>query len=524
MMTTSSELVRVENITKRFGGVTALNDVSVSIDKGEIHALVGENGAGKSTLMKILAGVYQPDEGQIFFKGQDVQFDNPRQAQTLGVSIVFQELSLFPQLTVAGNIFVNREETGALGLMDERHMRSFSRETLSSLGVDINPNARIAELPVGERQLVEIARALSQNAELIIMDEPNSALTDRETQTLFDIIRRLKEQGVTVIYVSHRLEEVFTIADQITVLRDGQYVGTDNVADTTIPQTISKMIGRELREAFPPRPALKDDYEVVLEVKGLAKEGQLEPIDFEVRKGEILGFAGLEGCGKEVLFQVLFGLEKRDTGDIYYLGKPSRISTSPDAINLGWGLIPADRLEHGIMLSWSILDNAILVVLDRLKAATGLINRRKAKKTVSQFVDRLNIDTDSLSKQVMNLSGGNQQKVVLAKWLATNPQLLILDDPTRGIDVGSKAEIYHLMNDLSQEGIATLFTSSELDEILGMCDCIIVLYKGRKVFECRRGEATKEEVLHYINGSIFGDNGGQNSVPKIKPGEAVETV
>ncbi len=510
-MATNSELLRVEKITKRFGGVTALNDVSVSIGKGEIHALVGENGAGKSTLMKILAGVYQPDEGQIIFKGEEVQFDNPRQAQTLGVSIVFQELNLFPQLTVAGNIFVNREQTGALGLMDERYMRNFSHETLESLGVDINPNARIAGLPVGERQLVEIARALSQNAELIIMDEPNSALTDRETQTLFDIIRRMKEQGMTVIYVSHRLEEVFTIADRITVLRDGHYVGTENVADTTIPETISKMIGRELREAFPPRPDLEEDSEVVLDVKRLAKEERLEPIDFEVRRGEILGFAGLEGCGKEMLFHALFGIEKGDGGEIYYEGEPVTVNASPDAIKLGWGLIPADRREHGITLSWSILDNAVLVILNRLRDKTGLISRRKATRTVNGFVDRLNIETDSLAKQVMNLSGGNQQKVVLAKWLATNPRLLILNDPTRGIDVGSKAEIYRLMNDLSKEGIAMLFTSSELDEVLGMCDRIIVLYKGRNVFECRRGEATKEEILNYVNGSLIGENGNGNA-------------
>jgi ABC-type sugar transport system ATPase subunit len=523
-MTTHSELVRVENITKRFGGVLALDDVSFSIGKGETHALVGENGAGKSTLMKILAGVHQPDQGQIFFKGQPVHFDNPRQAQGLGVSIVFQELNLFPQLTVAGNIFVNREHTAALGLLDERYMRNYSQEILDSLGVDINPRTRIADLPVGERQLVEIGRALSQKAELLIMDEPNSALTDRETQTLFDIIRRMKSQGMTVIYVSHRLEEVFTIADRITVLRDGHYVGTENIADTTIPKTISKMIGRELKEAFPPRPKLDADREIVLEAKGMSKVGRLEPIDFEVRRGEILGFAGLEGCGKEVLFHVLFGLEKGDGGEIYYEGKSSTVSASPDAIKLGWGLIPADRREHGIMLSWPILDNSTLVILDRLRAATGLISRRKARKTVSHFVDRLNIDTDSLFKQVINLSGGNQQKVVLAKWLATNPRLLILDDPTRGIDVGSKAEIYRLMNDLSEEGIAMLFTSSELDEVMGMCDRIIVLYKGRKVFECRRGESTKEEVLHYINGSIFGDNGGQDSTPRTEPGGAVEAV
>jgi ribose transport system ATP-binding protein len=502
-MTHSAELVRVENITKRFGGITALEDVSLSIAKGEVHALVGENGAGKSTLMKTLAGVHEPDEGRIFFKGEEVRLASPRHAQALGISIVFQELNLFPQLTVAENIFVNRERSTAIGLLDNRHMRNYSREVLESLGVVINPTTRVRHLPVGERQLVEIARALSQNAELLIMDEPNSALTDQETQTLFEIIRRLKNQGVTIIYVSHRLEEVFSIADRISILRDGHYIDTDIIAQTTIPRAISKMIGRELKEAFPPRARSDASQEIVLEVKGLSKQGRLEALDLQVGTGEILGIAGLEGSGKEELFHILFGLEKGDTGQIIYEGKPAKIDKAPDAIRLGWGFIPADRREHGIMLKWPILDNIILVILDELRAASGLINRQKARKTSQHFVDRLNIATDSLSKHVMNLSGGNQQKVVLAKWLATNPKLLILDDPTRGIDVGSKSEIYHLMNDLSQEGIAMLFTSSELDEVLGMCDRLIVLYKGRKVFECRRGEANKQEVLQYVNGSIF---------------------
>ena len=503
MGSTGPELVRVENITKRFGGVLALEQVNFSLSKGEIHALVGENGAGKSTLMKILAGVHRPDEGQVYFKGQPVQLDNPRQARALGISIVFQELNLFPQRTVAENIFINREKSRAWGMLDDKQMRKSSGELLNSLGVNIDPSTRVRALPVGERQLVEIARALSQASELIIMDEPNSALTDHETQTLFSIIRQLRDRGMAIIYVSHRLEEVFSIADRITVLRDGRYIGTERTAQTTIPATISKMIGRELREAFPMRPQVEAEREVVLEVKGLTKEKKLAAIDFEVRKGEILGIAGLEGCGKEVLFHSLFGLEKVDAGEIVYQGKQRTIHASPDAIKLGWGLIPADRREQGIMIQWPILNNAILVILDRLRSASGLINQRQARKTVQQFIERLDIATDTPNKRVINLSGGNQQKVVLAKWLATNPRLLLLNDPTRGIDVGSKEEIYHLMNVLSEEGIAMLFTSSEVDEILGMCDRIIVLYKGRKVFECGHGQICKEDLLGYINGSSF---------------------
>jgi ribose transport system ATP-binding protein len=499
--------VRVENITKRFGGVIALDHVNLAICEGEIHALVGENGAGKSTLMKIMAGVHQPDEGQVFYKGHAVQLDNPRLARVLGISIVFQELNLFPQLSIADNIFINRERAKFSGILDEKYMRNVSRGLLESLGLNIDPRTRVRSLPVGERQMVEIARALSHDAELIIMDEPNSALTDRETQTLFAIIRQLRERGVTIIYVSHRLEEVFNIADRITILRDGQYVGTQLVAETTILETISQMIGRELKEAFPKRPFPEGEQEIVLEVNGLSSGSGLEPIDFVVHRGEIVGFAGLEGCGKEALFHTLFGLEKADAGTLLYKGKASFINSPLDAIKLGWGLIPADRREQGIMIQWPILDNAVLVILDRLRSGTGLLNRRKARKTVQEFIQRLNIATDNLYKRVINLSGGNQQKVVLTKWLAMDPKLLLLNDPTRGIDVGSKAEIYSLMNRLSDEGISMLFTSSEVDEILGMCDRIVVLYKGRKVFECGHGEISKEDLLNYINGSSLVSNG-----------------
>jgi ribose transport system ATP-binding protein len=379
-------------------------------------------------------------------------------------------------------------------------MYQHSQYLLRSLGLEIDPNTRVRELSVGERQIVEIARALSHESDIIIMDEPNSALTDQETQTLFEIIRNLKERGVTIIFVSHRLEEVFCIADRISILRDGRYIGTEITNETTISKVISSIIGREMKELFPPRPQRDGSAKPVLEVKGVAKHGQLQPIDFQVFEGEILGFAGLEGCGREDLFRGLFGLETFDQGEIFYLGRRVDLRSASDAIKLGWGLIPPDRRELGLMLNWPILDNTVLIILDQIRTLLGLIDRHKARDITERLVDELSIETDSVYKQVANLSGGNQQKVLLAKWLATNPKVLILDDPTRGIDVGSKSEIYRLMDKLSREGVAILFTSSELDEIIGMSDRIIVLYKGYKVLECSRGEVTKEEILHYVNG------------------------
>lgn len=496
----SQALIRLEHITKRFGGVTALNDVSFSINKGEVHAVVGENGAGKSTLMKILAGVHQPDRGRIFVRGEPVTILDPLDARRQGISIVFQELNLFPHLTVAGNVFINRELKRRLGLLDERSMIEETRRVLAMIGAQIDPRAKVSTLSVGERQIVEIARTLQQRSEILIMDEPNSALTQHETERLFEIIRRLRDQGITIIYVSHRLEEVFTIADRITVLRDGYYQGTWHTGETTISQIIQAMIGRRLEETFPERPPIADDRPVMLEVYNLTKGSSLGPIQFQVRAGEILGFAGLEGSGVEELFRILFGLETPTGGKVIYEGHTRQVHSPAEAIRLGWGLIPANRREQGLMMDWPVRSNVTLVILDRLLSRLGLIDARAERATTEDYIRRLDIVTDSLDKKVINLSGGNQQKVVVAKWLASGPKVLILNDPTRGIDVGAKMEIYHLCNQLARQGLALLFTSSEVDEILGLCDRILILYKGRIVREFRRGEASKAEVMYWASG------------------------
>lgn len=496
------ELIRFDHIEKRFGGVIAVNDVSFSIAKGEIHAVVGENGAGKSTIMKMLAGVYQPDYGTIVLRGTPVTIRDPLHARELGVSIVFQELNLFPHLTVAANIFANREQTMAGGLLNERAMVAATRRVFADMDIDLDPHAKVGKLSVAERQLVEIARTLEQQSEIVIMDEPNSALSASESERLFQILRRLRDRGLTVVYVSHRLEEVFAICDRISVMRDGRYQGTWRTAETTIPDIIAAMIGRRLEETFPQRPVIGDELPVRLEVKGLCPRSGIGPVDFSVREGEILGFAGLEGSGVDEVFNVLFGIGRPVSGDVICRGQPSRPSSPFQAIKQGWGLIPANRRDEGLMLDWTIRRNASLCVLDKLLDRLGLIDRGKERGLSNDYVRKLNIATDSIDKRIVNLSGGNQQKVVLAKWLATGPEILILNDPTRGVDVGAKSEIYALCDQLAREGLALLFTSSEIEETLGVCDRILVFYKGRVIREFVRGEATKADVMHWVAGGV----------------------
>jgi ribose transport system ATP-binding protein len=500
-MQSGEPIIRLENITKRFGGVTALNDVTMEIQPAEIHAVLGENGAGKSTMMKILAGVYKPDSGRILLRGNEVRFDDPRDAQRMGISIVFQELNLFPQISVAGNIFVNREICSKSGLLDERSMYKQSKELLDMLEVSIDPATRLTDLSQGEKQIVEIARAFYQQPDIIIMDEPNSALNDTETQNLFQVIRRLKEQGVTILYISHRLEEVFQIAERISVFRDGSFMGVWRTADTTMENIVQTMIGRRLGEAFPARRALPDDSPVALEVIGLSKERALKPTDFQVREGEVLGFAGLQGAGIDEIFQMLFGLEAATSGEIKYGAQTHLPRTPMEAIDWKWGLVPAERRTQGLMVDWSIRKNMSLVILGQLLNSLGLVTKSKEDRLVSTAVKKYRIATNSLDKLVIDLSGGNQQKVVVSKWLATNPRILLMNDPTRGIDVGAKAEIYGLINQLAEEGMAILFSSSEIDEVIGLCDRILVIYRGRLVKEFRRGEATKSEVMGYVVGS-----------------------
>ncbi len=498
-MSNPPPIIRLDHLTKRFGGVTALDDVSFEIGRGEIHAVVGENGAGKSTLMKILAGVYTPDAGEITLRGVAVSIGDPLVARKLGISIVFQELNLFPDLSVAANIFANREmERGKL--LNQRAMVAEARQTLDMMGVSLDPRGKVGKLSVGEKQLVEIARTLQQRSEIVIMDEPTSALNATESERLFTILRRLRDRGLTIIYVSHRLEEVFSISDRISVIRDGRYQGTWRTAETSIPDVIAQMIGRRLEETFPERAVDADGGEMLLDVRELAKAPGMGPVSFGVRAGEIVGFAGLEGSGVEDIFQILFGLEKPSGGNVVYGGMNVRPTSPFAAIKQGWGLIPANRRDQGLMLDWSIRRNTSLTVLDRLLSALGLVDGKKERALAGEYVRKLNVATDSLDKRVVNLSGGNQQKVVVAKWLATGPRLLILNDPTRGVDIGAKTEIYGLCDQLAREGLALLFTSSEIEETLGVCDRILVLSRGRIIREFGRGEATKADVMYWVAG------------------------
>ena len=502
---TTDEIIRLDHVVKRFGGITAVNDVSFGINRGEIHAVVGENGAGKSTIMKMLAGVYQPDSGTLVLRGQPVTISDPLHARKLGVSIVFQELNLFPHLTVAGNIFANRESTVGSGLLNERQMVAATQKILDEMGVNLDPHTKVGRLSVAEKQLVEIARTLQQESDIIIMDEPNSALSAAETERLFTLLRRLRDQGLTIIYVSHRLEEVFAISERISVIRDGRYQGTWRIADTSIPEIIAQMICRRLGEAFPQREGASPEAPVALSVSNLCAGREMGPVSFDVRAGEILGFAGLEGSGVADVFDVLFGLEKPRSGQVVYKGGNVPPRSPFDAIKQGFALVPANRRDEGLMTSWSIRRNASLAVLDKLLDRMGLIDRTQERKLTNDYVRKLNVATDSIDKRVVNLSGGNQQKIVVAKWLATGPEILILNDPTRGIDVGAKSEIYALCDELARGGLALLFTSSEIEETLGVCDRILVFHKGHIIREFARGEATKADVLHWIAGGTAAD-------------------
>ena len=494
----SDELIRLENVTKRFGGVTALNDVSFGIAAGEVHAVLGENGAGKSSLMKLLAGVYPQDAGRIFLRGKPVTLASPLEARRQGISIVFQELNLFPHRSVAANIFANRELRGPLGLLDHRAMLKQARETLVLMGVGIDPGARVIDLSLGEKQFVEIARPLQQKSRIVILDEPNSALSEKESERLFEIVRRLRSQGITILYVSHRLEEVFALADRITVMRDGRYQGTCRTAETSMQEIIRAIVGRQMDDPFPPRRPLDAQAPTVLRVRDLRKGDRLGPISFEVRAGEILGFAGLEGAGAEDLFGVLFGLDRMTGGEVTCHDQPQRARSPLEAIRRGWGMIPASRRDQGLMMDWDVRQNTTLLVLDKLLNRLGLIDGVRSRSLARDYVRRLNIATDRLDKAVVNLSGGNQQKVLLAKWLATGPKILILNDPTRGVDIGAKREIYALCEQLAREGLAILFSSSEAEETLGLCDRVMVLYNGKIQREFARGAVSKAELMHWI--------------------------
>lgn len=486
-----AEILRMKNICKRFPGVVALDQVDMTVNTGEILALMGENGAGKSTLIKILAGVYQKDSGEILFEGQKVEIASPHKSQTLGISVIFQELNLLPNLSVAENIFIGRENRTLVSFLDKKKTFKLASSLMEKVGLDCSPDTLVCNLTVSQRQMVEVAKALSLKAKLIVMDEPTSSLTERETQLLFDIIRNLKAAGVSVIFISHRLNEVFTIADRVQVLRDGNNAGELSKSELNESSIIQLMVGRELKNIF-----AKEQVPIgaeILRVNQISSSA-VNNVSFKLRKGEILGVAGLVGAGRTELMRAIFGLDPRFSGEIIINGKPVRIRSAEHAIKCGIGFVTEDRRHQGLVLGMSVRENCSLVSLRKLQIA-GFLKFKQERNIVQNFINLLRIKTASQETKTATLSGGNQQKVVLAKWLAIKPDILILDEPTRGIDVGAKAEIHRIMSNLAREGVAIIMISSELPEILGMSDRIIVMHEGRITGELSREEASQEKIM-----------------------------
>lgn len=497
-MSVPGPLLEVRDVSKSFPGVVALSGVNFTLERGEIHALVGENGAGKSTLMKILSGAYQKDSGQVFLEGRPIVSRSPREAAGIGISIIYQELNLLPALSIAENIFLSHlPARGALGILDKRRMRRETAALLARVGLDIDPDTPVGRLRVAEQQLVEVAKALSARSRVLIMDEPTAALTAAEAEKLFGIIHDLQKTGVSVIYISHKLDEVFAIAQRITVLRDGEVVRSFRAGEADKGRVISLMVGRELTNLYP-KVAVPIGGPV-FEVEKLNSQ-TLRDISFSIRRGEILGVAGLMGAGQMALARALFGVEPKTSGIIRIGGRAVATVTPRRAIKLGVGLLTENRKEEGLVLGLSVARNIALASMDTVSRWGGLIARRAEERLAESYVERLSIRTPSVSQVVRNLSGGNQQKVVLAKWLNTDPDVVILCEPTRGIDVGAKAEIYRLIGNLARDGKAVLFISSELPELMGLADRLIVMHEGRIAAELSRDEATPEKIMLFATG------------------------
>ena len=491
------ELIRLEDISKSFSGVQALSDVNINLYEGEVHVLLGENGAGKSTLMKVLTGIYQPDSGSIYYEGKQVHLQNPKQAEQLGIDIIHQEFNLLLHQTVATNIFLGNEPLKGRGMIDYRKRYEESKRVLEDLEVDIDPNALVLDLGVGERQIVEIAKAVSHNAKVLIMDEPTAALTTNEIEKLFRMVDKLLKRNVGIFYISHRMDEIFKVCDRVSVMRDGKYIRTDNTADITVHDLIASMVGRELGEDYPQRT--KPIGEVVLEVENLESE-KVHGVTFQLHKGEILGFGGLVGAGRTEVMQAIFGADRVTGGTISIKGKTVSVKSPSRALELGIGLIPEDRKNQGVLLGLSVRQN---VTFSSLKQAMigCFVSNRKDVAIATEYTEKLRIKTPSVNQQVKNLSGGNQQKVVLAKALATKCDIIIFDEPTRGIDVGAKQEIYGLMRHLAdEEGKSIIMVSSEMPELIGMSDRILVMRHGGIVGEIQKENYSQELILEYASG------------------------
>ena len=487
-------VVSMKNIQKSFPGVHALDDAQIELKKGEVHGLVGENGAGKSTLMKVLTGIYERDSGTVVVKGREVNYKTPGDALEDGISMIHQELNLMPHLTVADNIFIGREPKKGITL-DKKKTNQLTKELLDSLSLDIAPDTPVNQLTVAKQQMIEIAKAISLNADILIMDEPTAALTTSEIDELFKFVHDLKAKGVGIVYISHRMEELKVITDEITVMRDGQYVNTVTTADTEMDEIISMMVGRTIYEEPKTHSMVPEGAPTVLKVEHLASP-DVRDVSFELKKGEILGLAGLMGAGRTETARLVFGADPKTDGKIYISGKEVQIESPADAVENGVGYLSEDRKAFGLAVGLSVADNTVMATLDEFVSG-GVVNEGKIAAVTKEYVDKLELKTPSIKQLVRNLSGGNQQKVVIAKWLVRNCDILIFDEPTRGIDVGAKSEIYKLMNQLAAEGKSIIMISSEMPELLRMSDRIIVMCEGRMTGEIDISEATQEGIMKY---------------------------
>jgi ABC-type sugar transport system ATPase subunit len=482
-------ILYMENIHKKFPGVYALDGVDFELRYGEVHALLGENGAG----------IYTADKGQIYMKGQKVKIRDVHQAKSYGISVIHQELCLAPNMTVADNIFLGREVIGKNGLINISQQYQLARELLDGLGLKIPSSAVIASLSVAQQQMVEIAKALSMDAKIIVMDEPTAALSLKEVDMLFQTIETLKRRNISIVYISHRMEELFRVADRVTVLRDGKYVGTKEIANTTGKELISMMVGRELNDLY--KRTLHPLGDIVLEINNLNRCNSLHDIGFVLRKGEILGVSGLVGAGRTELARAIFGIDKIDTGEIVVNGEKVMIGSPIDAMNYGIALVPEDRKNQGLLLIKEVSYNITLAVLERFIKGIR-VDHQLERKLVDEYIEKLSIKTPSYEQIVNHLSGGNQQKIVIAKWLATTPKILILDEPTRGVDVGAKSELYSIINMLAEQGVAIMMISSELPEIINMSDRVLVMHNGRITGELTRSELDQEKIMFFATGGI----------------------
>ena len=483
-------ILTLKNITKEFPGVKALDDVTINIERGTIHGLVGENGAGKSTLIKVLAGIYQPNKGEIILDGKPCRFNSPIEARRAGISVVHQEIKLAEPLSVAENMFLGNVQLKN-GLVDWKGMRRRAREIVEDLGMDIDINAQVSSLTVAKKQIVEIMHAINNNSRILIMDEPSAVLTDRELEVMFRIVKQLRDEGITIIYISHRLDEIFGLCSNVSVLRDGCHIDTIPVASVDRQGLINMMVGREMGQEYPKE--VGNVGGTILEVKNLSR-GILQDISFEVKSGEVFGISGLVGAGRTELARAILGIDKPESGEVYVRGKKVHYRTFADAIRDGLGLIPEDRKLQGLVQIMSVKRNTTLVNMKRVLRA-GVISSSLEEKLSKEYADKLHVVTPSMETEVQYLSGGNQQKVVIAKWLFQNSEILFLDEPTRGIDVGAKAEIYRLINRMAKEGKTIIMISSEMPELLGMCDRIMVMHEGHKMGELNAAEATQEKIM-----------------------------